>query len=194
MLFVKLFLFTLISLSHLWAHNVRHYPDAPLRIISIGHPTLYLEAKKIELEEIKTQKFQKLIDDMIFTMKDAGGVGLAAPQVNVSKRMFVIKPSVFNSAQVYINPVLDYLSDKGMQISNEGCLSIPGKSFKVDRYKELNVTYQDRHGEFHAQKVSGFKAIVIQHEYDHLNGTLISDIFKESFDLEDDFEFVVPQM
>jgi peptide deformylase len=177
-----------------FSHRLRHYPDAPLKIITIGHPTLYLDAQTIEREEIRNEKFQKFLDNMIQTMKDAGGVGLAAPQVNVSKRVFVIKPSIFKKAQVYINPIVEYIADEGMQTSKEGCLSIPGKTFKVQRYNELNVTYQDRHGHTHAQRERGFRAVVIQHEYDHLNGTLISDIFTESFSLEDDFEFVVPQM
>lgn len=178
----------------LHAHKLRHYPNAPLKIITVGHPTLYLMAQRVEDEEINSQAFQKLIDDMILTMKRAGGVGLAAPQVNVSKRLFVIKPSVFKKAQVYINPILEYVSEAGTTISKESCLSIPGKSFKVHRHNELKVNYQNRDGEHVYEKVDGFKAIVIQHEYDHLNGTLISDIFQEAFELEDDFEFVIPRM
>ena len=184
-------LFTFGSAS---AHNLRVYPDAPLEIITVGHPTLYLQAEEVELLEIEEVAFQELIDNMIETMKKAGGVGLAAPQVNVSKRLFVMKPSFFKKAEVIINPIVEYLPLAGTKESTEGCLSIPGKSFKVERYKELNLTYFNCSGVQKREKAKGFRAIVIQHEYDHLNGTLISDIFLKSFDLEDDFEFTYPRM
>lgn len=170
------------------------YPNAPLEIITIGHPTLYLQAEIVDDHEIESPEFQELIDNMIVTMKKAGGVGLAAPQVNVSKRMFVMKPSFFKKAEAIINPTVEYLEDAGIKSSREGCLSIPGKSFEVERYKELHLTYLDRKGVQKSEKAEGFRAIVIQHEYDHLNGTLISDLFLKSFDLDDDFEFTYPRM
>lgn len=176
------------------AHTLRVYPDAPLEIITIGHPTLYLQAEIVDHQEIEEEEFQTLIDDMIKTMKKAGGVGLAAPQVNVSKRLFVMKPSFFKKAETIINPVVEYLEEAGMKSSTEGCLSIPGKQFSVRRYKKLHLTYLNRRGEQKSEKASGFRAIVIQHEYDHLNGTLISDLFTHSFDLADDFEFTTPMM
>lgn len=187
------FIFALISLST-FAHTLSHYPDAPLEIIKVGHPTLRLTAESVSTQEIESEEFQKLIDDLIITMKDASGVGLAAPQVNISKRLFVMKPSMFKKAEAIINPVVEYLVDYGTKISTEGCLSIPGKQFKVERYKKLHIHYQDRKGDDRFEKASGFRAVVIQHEYDHLNGNLISDIFLKSLNLEDDFEFVVPRM
>lgn len=193
-MFKFVFLVSLLSASFSHAHNIRVYPDAPLEIITIGHPTLYLQAEVVDHQEFEEEKFQKLIDDMIETMKLAGGVGLAAPQVNVSKRLFVMKPSIFKRAEAIINPTVEYLPLAGTKDSTEGCLSIPGKSFKVERYKELHLSYFDRDGVQKTEKARGFRAIVIQHEYDHLNGTLISDLFKESFDLADDFEFTYPRM
>lgn len=191
---MKIIFALFISITTVFAHSLRHYPDAPLEIITIGHPTLTMIAEELSDADILSDETQNLIDDMIVTMKKAGGVGLAAPQVNVSKRIFVMKPSMFKSAETIINPVLEYLEEYGKKSSTEGCLSIPGKSFKVSRYKKLNIAYQDRVGHHHHEKVSGFRAIVIQHEYDHLNGNLISDIFTKSFDLDDDFVFTVPQM
>ena len=185
----------LLSISSTaYSHNLRFYPDAPLDIITIGHPTLYLTAQEVSDAEITDTKFQELIDQMILTMKKAGGVGLAAPQVNISKRMFVMKPSFLKKAEAIINPTLEYLEARGTKTSNEACLSIPGKSFKVQRYKELHLSYQNRQGVQKREKAKGFRAIVIQHEYDHLNGTLISDIFLKSLSLSDDFEFTYPRM
>lgn len=168
--------------------------DTPLDIILIGHPTLLLQAEKLDESEVSTEKFQKFIDDMMVTMKKAGGVGLAGPQVNISKRLFVIKPSVFKKAEVMINPVIEYLEDKGKKMSTEGCLSIPGKQFSVERYKEINIRYEDRHGNTKYEHAKGFRAIVMQHEYDHLNGVLISDIFYEKLDLKEYFGKSIPKM
>lgn len=159
------------------SHTIHYYQNAPLDIITIGHPTLTQIADEIPLADIPTSDIQNLIEDMIQTMEKAGGVGLAAPQVNVSKRLFVMKPSFFRKAEAIINPKVEYIESKGQKKSTEGCLSIPNRQFTVKRYKELNMTYYNRHGEFKAEHAKGFRAIVIQHEYDHLNGTLISDFF-----------------
>lgn len=164
------------------AHEEYFYPGGPLEIIKIGHPTLKKVAKEVDLDELATEDYQLFLDDMIETMKNAGGVGLAAPQVNVSERVFVMKPS-FATAEVIVNPKIEYIIDKGKKRSREGCLSIPGKRFVVRRYKQINLSYFDRYGEYHAERAKGFRAIVAQHEYDHLNGTLISDWlgFKASY-------------
>ena len=186
-------LFILIT-GQLFAHTLRVYPDAPLEIITIGHPTLGLVAQHVDHADLEDEEFQSLIDDMIKTMKKAGGVGLAAPQVNLSKRLFVMKPSSFRKAEAIINPIIEYIEDGGMKNSNESCLSIPGKSFTVQRYKKLHMRYQNRQGESKSELAKGFRAIVIQHEYDHLNGTMISDLFLKSLNLKDDFAFSVPRM
>jgi peptide deformylase len=176
------------------SHTIRAYPDAPLEIITVGHPTLYLIAEPVDTLDFEDQDFQDLIDNMILTMKKARGVGLAAPQVNVSKRLFVMKPSSFKKAEAIINPILTYIESAGKKMSKEGCLSIPGKSFNVERYKKLHMTYQDRDGDYKTETARGFRAIVIQHEYDHLNGNLINDLFAKSLELDDDFSFTVPIM
>lgn len=150
-----------------------------LEIIKIGHPTLRAQAEEIYQGDFRDEKFQKLIDDMIFTMGKAGGVGLAAPQVNMSLRMFVMKswPSV--PLTIVINPKIEYLEEFGKKDSVEGCLSIPGKSLKVRRYKKIRISYFNRHGDYKSEEFTGFKAIIAQHEYDHLNGIMIVDLVQE---------------
>lgn len=187
-------LITLFLSSSLLAHTLNYYPGGPLEIIKIGHPTLTMVAEEIPLAQIKTESVQELIDDMIETMKRAGGVGLAAPQVNVSKRLFVIKPSFFKRPEAVINPVVDYDDQAGTKLSTEGCLSIPGRNFRVERYKKINVSYYNRHGDYVAEQASGFRAIVFQHEYDHLNGLLISDFFAEEFISSDKVDLNIPRI
>ncbi len=150
-----------------------------LEIIKIGHPTLRATAQEVIHAEISNPEFQSLIDDMISTMSEAGGVGLAAPQVNKSLRMFVMKswPSV--SLTVVINPTIEYLEDFGKKDSVEGCLSIPGKNLKVQRFKKIHLSYFDRKGEYISVELNGFGAIIAQHEYDHLNGILIVDLVEQ---------------
>jgi peptide deformylase len=188
-LFIVLFSFQAL------AHSVHYHLGAPLEIIKIGHPTLTMIADEIPYEDIKTDRIQTLIDDMIVTMKKAGGVGLAAPQVNESIRMFVMKPKMFKKAEAIINPTIEYIEEAGKKDSSEGCLSIPGKTFKVERYKKINIAYFNRDGEYVTEQASGFRAIVAQHEYDHLNGILISDFFLPIFiDLSLEEQNLVPKM
>jgi peptide deformylase len=158
-----------------------------LEIIKIGHPTLRATATEISLAEIESPEFQKFVDDMITTMGKAGGVGLAAPQVNKSARLFVMKSWPNVPLTVVINPKIEYLDSYGKKSSTEGCLSIPGKNLKIERYKRIHLSYFNRKGEYITEEVSGFKAVIAQHEYDHLNGVLIVDLVHEilsTFDLE----------
>ena len=150
-----------------------------LEIIKIGHPTLRATAQEVIHAEISNPEFQSLIDDMISTMSEAGGVGLAAPQVNKSLRMFVMKSWPGVSLTVVINPTIEYIEDFGKKDSVEGCLSIPGKSLKVKRFKKVHLSYFDRKGEYISVELNGFGAIIAQHEYDHLNGILIVDLVEQ---------------
>lgn len=152
-----------------------------LPIIKIGHPTLRQVAKEVNLDAIQNPAFQALIDNMVHTMKKAGGIGLAAPQVNESLRMFVMKSGLRVPLTVVINPTLEVLPEEGKQNSVEGCLSIPGRSIKVSRFKKIRLSYWDRHGNYKVEEAHGIKAIISQHEYDHLNGVLIVDIMEEYF-------------
>ena len=152
-----------------------------LEIIKIGHPTLRAQARELDLKEIENKSFQTFIDDMAFTMKKAGGVGLAAPQVDQSIRMFVMKSGLRIPLTVVINPTLEYLEEYGKVASVEGCLSIPGQTVKVQRYKRVRLHYFDRKGKHISEEAHGLKAIISQHEYDHLNGVLIVDLMQQMF-------------
>lgn len=150
-----------------------------LEIIKLGHPTLRATAQEVDLNALNDPALQKLIDDMISTMGEAGGVGLAAPQVNQSLRMFVMKSWPGVPLTVVINPKIQYIEEAGMKESTEGCLSIPGRSLKVKRHKKIHLSYFDRKGEYISKELTGFGAIIAQHEYDHLNGVLIVDLIEE---------------
>lgn len=173
---------TLISLST--------YASTRLEIIKLGHPTLRAQAQIVDLNQVSAPEFQTLIDNMIFTMKKSSGVGLAAPQVNESIRMFVMKSGFQVPLTVVINPTLEYLTEYGQEDSTEGCLSIPGQTLKVKRYKRIRMSYYNREGKFITEEVKGFKAIISQHEYDHLNGVLIVDLVQQMF-TQMDFESYV---
>jgi peptide deformylase len=113
-----------------------------------------------------------LLDDMIETMAAAEGVGLAAPQVGVLKR--VIITDVGEGVIEYINPVI--LDTEGEQCGIEGCLSLPDQSGQVMRPEKLTVSAQNREGDFFEMKAEGLLARAICHEVDHLNGVLFTDI------------------
>lgn len=128
-------------------------------------------------------QLQKLIDDMIPTMYERDGIGLAAPQVNHSLRLAVIVPDPEryqefkkkgNEAIVLVNPRIEKHSLR-TEAQDEGCLSVPGYAGPVKRWKSVAVSYQDRTGEKKFIKGSGLLAKVLQHEIDHLNGSLFID-------------------
>ena len=117
---------------------------------------------------------RQLVEDMAETMYEAPGIGLAATQVNVHRRVVVIDVSEDQKAlQVFINPVIETVN--GMQTYEEGCLSVPGVYDKVDRPSEVRVSYQDLEGNARILETDGLLAICIQHEIDHLNGKVFVD-------------------
>ena len=126
-----------------------------------------LKKKSREIEEI-TDKIQVLIDDMIETMHKYNGVGLAAVQVGVLKRVVVIDLYDDNGPIVFINPVIK--KEKGEQECDEGCLSFPNQFAKIIRPKEVEVEALDREGKKFKLKAKGLLAQAISHEVDHLNG------------------------
>ena len=120
---------------------------------------------------------QKLFDDMIETMHLSDGVGLAAPQIGISQHIFIACPTMRRGEEhVMVNAIIEKKS--GTQVSNEGCLSLPGISGEIVRAKKLRLTFQDRHGKKYAVELEDFFARVIQHEMDHLSGILLIDHFK----------------
>ena len=143
-------------------------------IVTDGHPTLRKVAKKVDPKEIADPLFQQLIDDMFATMYAAPGVGLAAPQVNVSKRIFVmdVQDDEHESA-VVINPKFELTEDE--EEMTEGCLSVPGYVGEITRFKHVAVSGLDRNGNKIRLEGEGLFAQCLQHEIDHLNGVLYID-------------------
>jgi len=147
-------------------------------IITDGHPTLRKVAKKVDLKELHDPLFQQLIDDMFETMYAAPGVGLAAPQVNVSKRLFVMDVGVDDEhpeggAYTVINPKIE-LQEEEVEMT-EGCLSVPGYVGEMTRFNHVAVSGFDRHGNKIRLEGKGTFAQALQHEIDHLNGVLYID-------------------
>lgn len=143
-------------------------------IIGQDHPTLRKVAKRVDPKEIGEPLFQQLIDDMFETMYDAPGVGLAAPQVNVSKRMFVMDVhDDEHEPAVVINPRIESAEEE-VEL-REGCLSVPGMVGDIVRFKRIVVSGLDRAGQKIRIEGEGLLAQCLQHEIDHLNGTLYID-------------------
>ena len=142
-------------------------------ILKFGEAPLHERAE--DVGEI-TPEIQKLIDDMIETMYAAPGIGLAAPQVGVSLRIFVIDLSVGRKASdlmVFVNP--EFLELDGMQLEEEGCLSVPGFNATVARPTRAVVRGLDRSGELRTVEGKDLLARAFQHEMDHLDGKLFLD-------------------
>lgn len=124
----------------------------------------------------------KLLDDMAETMYDAQGVGLAAPQVGILKRVIVIDVGDENGLIEMVNPVL--AEQEGEQLGPEGCLSIPGLNGDVKRAQKVTVRGQDRDGNEFTLEGSDLLARAFQHEIDHLNGVLFTDIAESVYELK----------
>ncbi|HNX69414.1 MAG TPA: peptide deformylase [Candidatus Omnitrophota bacterium] len=119
---------------------------------------------------------QRLFDEMIETMHVSDGVGLAAPQIGISQRIFVACPTMRRGeAFVMVNAVIEKAA--GSATMSEGCLSLPGISAEITRATEIKLLYQDRHGKMFRAVLKDFFARVAQHEMDHLNGKLLIDHF-----------------
>ena len=147
-------------------------------IVKEGEAVLRRVAKKVDPKEIPDPLFQQLIDDMFETMYDAPGVGLAAPQVNVSKRLFVVdagedEEHPTGTKHVVINPKIESASEE-LELS-EGCLSVPGFIGDIVRYDRVVVTGLDRNGQKLRLEGGDLFAQALQHEIDHLNGVLYID-------------------
>ncbi len=145
---------------------------AILPIYTYGDEVLNKVAKPIKKVD---EKIQTLIDDMFETMKQANGIGLAAPQVGVSIRLMVVDVSCVKEYQhvppmVIINPQI--LETRDEVLMEEGCLSIPGVREEVWRPEVIKLKYRDRNFQEHIAEFDGLVSRVIQHEFDHLNGEL----------------------
>jgi peptide deformylase len=146
-------------------------------IVVYGDPVLRQRAKDIE----PGTDLNQLIADMIETMHAAHGIGLAAPQIGKSIRLFVVdgsplddEPDMENFKKAFVNPQL--LKEVGTPWEmEEGCLSIPNIREKISRKETLRVRYYDENWQLHEEEYSGMKARIIQHEYDHIEGKLFVD-------------------
>ncbi len=137
-------------------------------IIQVGDPTL--RKKSFPVTDFG-EKTAALLEDMKDTLKKADGVGLAAPQVGVLRRVFII--DFENNYYECINPRM--IEQKGKQFGDEACLSVKGKYGKVERPMQVTVQAQDRNGKEFTVKAEGFLARAFCHEYDHLDGVLYID-------------------
>ena len=141
-------------------YEIKKYGETAVREIA-------QEVDKIDDEILE------ILDNMVETMHSAKGVGLAAPQVGISKRIFVCDQGDGVVRKV-INPVITPLTEKLMDYE-EGCLSVPGIYKKVQRPEKIKIEYLNEKGESVTEEVEGFLAIIMQHEYDHLNAVLFVD-------------------
>ncbi|MBR47830.1 MAG: peptide deformylase, partial [Flavobacteriaceae bacterium] len=157
-----------------------------LPILSYGNSVLKMKALPIS---VKTTNLETLIKNMWETMYAAQGVGLAAPQIGESKRLFIVDTYPFSDNEdlsieernflrgfkkVFINP--EIIEETGKEcFFNEGCLSIPGIREDVKRKDSITIKFQDLNGKFIKESLSGIAARVVQHEYDHIEGILFTD-------------------
>ncbi|MDQ0193169.1 peptide deformylase [Paenibacillus wynnii] len=140
---------------------------------------LHKRAKEVA---VVTPNVKKLLDDMAHTMYDAEGVGLAAPQVGILKRLIVIDADDENGLIKMINP--EIIHSEGEQLGPEGCLSIPGINGDVRRAETVTVRGLNREGEEITITGSGLLARAFQHEIDHLNGVLFTDIAEKVYEMK----------
>jgi peptide deformylase len=155
---------------------------AILKVANLGNPILRIPAEPVR--NIQAPEIQRLIDDMIETMREYRGVGLAAPQVHRSLQIVTIEAeresdgsSVPSALTILINPRIVSASER-LEEDWEGCLSIPNLRGKVSRYTDIDVQAYDRRGKTLSFAAKDFSARVIQHESDHLIGTLFLDRMK----------------
>ena len=153
-----------------------------LKVARMGHPVLRARARALDRTELKSAPIQKLIDDMLDTMIEYHGVGLAAPQVHEGLRVFVAALDTGDKdgesePVAIINPEITPVGDEMVE-DWEGCLSIPDIRGRVPRAREIKVRAFDRQGERIELRAHDFSARVIQHETDHLDGVLFFDRMK----------------
>lgn len=147
---------------------------AILKVAQLGHPVLRQISEPVPLEVIPTPEFQTFLQDMLDTMDEYEGAGLAAPQVHEPLRVVCLTLTPEHGPEFWINPVLTPLTDE-MVSGYEGCLSVTGLRARVARYSRIHVRYYDPQGQEHSLELQGFPAVVTQHECDHLDGVIYVD-------------------
>jgi peptide deformylase len=165
-----------------------------LQVIELGHPVLRRIAKPIA--EARRKTLQPLMDQLIQTAQQANGVGIAAPQVGTSERLFIVasRPTPryphapVMEPTVMINPQI--ISHSAARVKDwEGCLSVPGVRGLVPRYQAIAVEYTGRDGQHYHQELTDFVARIFQHELDHLDGILFIDRVESTQDLISEQEY-----
>lgn len=164
------------------------------QVIELGHPILRQQAAAIL--DSSDDRIQQLIDDLMLTVQQTNGVGIAAPQVGASDRLFIVAsrpnpryphaPEMAPTAM--LNPYIVAHSSESV-IGWEGCLSIPGIRGLVPRYQSITVEYTGRDGKQHHQTFTDFIARIFQHELDHLNGIVFLDRVESTHDLITEQQF-----
>jgi peptide deformylase len=155
------------------------------KILKLGDPLLRRRSVEVPVSELRSKEIKNLIRDMRDTMKEAGGIGLAAPQIGVLKRVVIVGfekseryPEQKGMAErILINPVIEAL-EESCEGFWEGCLSVPGMRGYVERPRKIRLTYYDTEENRHEEIIEGFEAVVYQHECDHLDGILYVDRLK----------------
>ncbi len=151
-------------------------------VLTVGHPLLRERSREVSIDELASPEVQQVIDDLIDTMRDRNGAGIAAPQIGEMLRITTIevnqnprypyKPRI--PLTIVVNPVITVLDDELVDI-NEGCLSVPNLRGTVARHVNIRVQWLDRNGHEHDEIKRGLTAGTFQHECDHLDGLLFLD-------------------
>lgn len=144
------------------SYEILKYPDS----------RLFKKSEEVDSSMFSTDILKNIIDRMFYTMHLNEGIGLAAPQVNIHKRIIVIRFDKYNLT--LINPVIINKSEN-LQTFKEGCLSVPNVNANVKRPKEIEIEYYNLNGELQRLKAEGLLSTCIQHEIDHLNGVVYID-------------------
>ena len=143
-------------------------------ILTLPDPLLRKKAKPVERVD---EELRRLLDDMLATMYDAPGIGLAAPQIGISRRLIVMDPAKEEAPKtplIMVNPEILERSEE-MRIHDEGCLSIPDFTAEIERPAKTRVAFLDRAGRKQVKELEGIWSTLVQHEIDHLNGILFID-------------------
>ena len=157
-----------------------------LKIREVGDPVLEKECDEVDIKNI-TKEILDIIEDLKSTLEFGTGVGIAAPQIGINKRIIVVgakKENIkYNDAEenpvtAMINPTWREIS-KETDIQYEGCMSVPSIRGKVERYKDVELTYYDENGNQIRKQLHGFFAMLVQHECDHLEGIVFLEKVKE---------------
>ena len=168
------------------------------KIIRMGHPNLRKPAEPVAEHLIGSNELAQLLEDMVDTLHDYGGIGLAAPQIDVPLRLAIIEipggPSRYGEIEAlplttFINPQVEVINPRTAGYW-EGCLSVPGLRGFVERPQHVRIHYTNTAGAASQLELTGFWATVFQHEFDHLDGTLYIDRIEDTHKLVFEEEFI----